>query len=452
MKRSPYSFGNTAATGGPSAIASLDAFIAGLGGAVAFDFKPETNGYSDVGGTTPSLVGGSLKSVKSGLLLAVASSTSFTLVADEAGRNACRMDATGYFSVAGVNLATSRNCSLHIVHRADLRATKFGFGQIGTGSAQFVFGNNDGTCFQNTIGLNPATILGLETTVLSFTSTPSGCSMRQAGASFGTSASTLADDPQTDFDVLGFNSSQYFPGGVWHRAILCSPALSGGNLTTLESLLIAAYPPNTMPLTKTAVVFHGNSLVYGTGTTTRLTDSMPAQTLTLLGSTYDGRNRGLGGQYTTQMTTGAPADVDPYYDAGRVGNVCVGWEIHNDILVAAQTGAQAFANYQAYRTARAAVFGAANVILLDCLPSTAFNGTTEPYRVTANADLAGEYTTATANPRIWKKAGGGVLVQVSAIAALSDPSNVTYYADGIHLTTAGAALVAADVAAAIPLR
>lgn len=197
------------------------------------------------------------------------------------------------------------------------------------------------------------------------------------------------------------------------------------------------------------VVFTGNSLTRGAGASPG--QDYPSQTIALLGASYEGVNLGVDGVPTVSMIPQGPA-ADSHYDSNRPRNVCVFWEIINDILLALNfDGPTLFAHCQVYRDDREVAFGPANVITIDCLPSVLFTQVQEGNRQDCNARLAAEYSFSTSDPIIQRKLDGGLLVQASKVDELQDTGDVTYYVDGTHLSDAGYTLIARKVASAISM-
>jgi len=211
---------------------------------------------------------------------------------------------------------------------------------------------------------------------------------------------------------------------------------------------------NTVQTTTPQIVWDGNSLPAGSGTSS-IAGQLPRQTLALLSGSYQLANVAIGGAYIgnsgNDPLVRAPTGIDLLYNRSKSLNALVFWELHNAILQG-RTAAQVYADEQTYGSGRKTV-GYNPVIHIDCLPSTAFTAGNNTTRATVNASLAADFTGATADPLVWKARSGvtygDYLVQASGIASLSDPTNGTYYADGTHLTNAGYALVAAKIKVAL---
>ena len=85
------------------------------------------------------------------------------------------------------------------------------------------------------------------------------------------------------------------------------------------------------------LLFTGNSL-----TAVPISDYVQ-QTMVLLGNVGDVLNQGVNGQTTTTMNTQASTKVDSCYRATRLKNICIPWEVTNDLYFGAtQTAAVYF--------------------------------------------------------------------------------------------------------------
>jgi lysophospholipase L1-like esterase len=189
------------------------------------------------------------------------------------------------------------------------------------------------------------------------------------------------------------------------------------------------------------VVHHGDSLTVGLNLSD-LTNNYPTQmsTASPFATGWANVNVGVSGQTVIGMISTAPTVVDPVYSASRLENFCAAWGGTNDIVNLGDSAATVFANLQTYINARLAVGW--KVVVLTCIDRTGINETT---RAAYNALITSTY-------------GGGAVpgVAVADVAANANigangaASNLTYFmSDGIHLTTAGYAIVAPVVATAI---
>lgn len=227
-----------------------------------------------------------------------------------------------------------------------------------------------------------------------------------------------------------------------------TPDISGNGhnfeLVNFTSPVTSDFVPNSGRFN---IVFDGNSMTFGTGATG--SGSYPTQTLLNLNSNYSFYNIGVTGQTIDQMS--ADFETDPFYlyDTSMSKNIYVAWEGTNAMRSPAnQTPAQAYASMVTLcNKAKKRGFV---VVVLTTLPSTTAGFNTN--QVAFNNLLKADFTTSIGT-RIYSPNVGVTyadrLVDVAAITNLSDPSNTTYYGDGIHPTNAGYALVGVDAAAGI---
>lgn len=183
---------------------------------------------------------------------------------------------------------------------------------------------------------------------------------------------------------------------------------------------------------RAVVVCDGNSLTQGTGGT-----SYPTQLAALYPSTILVINTGISGQTTQEMSATA-TDVRPFISAA-VPSVVVAWEVRNDLYHnASVTAAQAVANLWTYCQSRRAE--GAKVVAVNVSKCTTPASNLSAQDITdANAAIATDYASYADR-----------LVDVGGIAELQNPADTNYFTDGVHMTTAGYALVANAVLAAIP--
>jgi len=197
--------------------------------------------------------------------------------------------------------------------------------------------------------------------------------------------------------------------------------------------------PEEPDLSRGLVVFDGCSLVQDAGVAPE--DGMPAQVMALLPAGLDMANLGVGGQTTQMMAADAAAEVDPLYDPGRPTSILVCWEGTNDLIlggVPPYDSRQAYDHLAAYCKARQRA--GFRVVICTVLPrgrSAAFYQA----RNQLNAELRVH----------WKSFADG-LADVAAnqtIGADGAETDATYYRDTVHLTAAGYAIVAREVAGAV---
>lgn len=185
-------------------------------------------------------------------------------------------------------------------------------------------------------------------------------------------------------------------------------------------------------------MFDGNSLTNGAGASAG--QSYRDQVLALV-SGWTQFNASGNGFSIAEMNVDAATQVDSQYDAGRAKNVVVFWEGRNQIVYSDDDATAIFNKFKQYGEARKAAGW--KTIVLTTLPS-AFGNEPEYYetrRQAFNAILRER----------WDEVAD-VLVDVaddSRIGLVGCTSDATYYADGVHMTAAGYAIIAARVAVAL---
>jgi lysophospholipase L1-like esterase len=189
------------------------------------------------------------------------------------------------------------------------------------------------------------------------------------------------------------------------------------------------------------VVLDGNSVTGGQGASVTYVTSYPgvlrAALVSLGYQARDTHDRGLGGQTSQQMVDGFSTRVLPFYDPLFARSALVFFEVRNS-SVAGQTAAQIQAQHQAY----AALGRGAGFRVFVC---TAPGSDGEPKGV----GVAGAVNAwIRAN---WQSFANGFvdLEDAPQFTPSGSVLNPTYYSDGVHLTDAGYAVVAALVRTAI---
>lgn len=191
-------------------------------------------------------------------------------------------------------------------------------------------------------------------------------------------------------------------------------------------------------LDRVNLVYEGDSLTVGYPGASDA--SYPAQLGTLLtavGRAYPYSNRAASSETIVDMLASAETDaVDATYDAA-VANIAVLWSGTNDLFHTSDSAATIYANLTTWVQGRQAA--GFRVIVLTPMPSdhVGVPGDYETRRVALNALI-------NAN-----SAGADAVVNLDADSRLTDPADATYFADRLHLTTAGYAVVAALVQPAI---
>jgi len=209
------------------------------------------------------------------------------------------------------------------------------------------------------------------------------------------------------------------------------------------------------------IVFDGNSLVAGTGSTGGKT--LPVQTAKLrpVNGTLTLTNLGIGGQTLRMMNgldTGSSADVDAAWVSGRV-NVLVVWEATNSITVTTRTAAQSLQDLADYIAARQAVHTWDKVVVIGTIPRYQ-TGTSWASVDDINAQLDSFNASLVASPATYgatayvdvRPVGGPFALPDYALATFERTETLPLWATTdtvgwrIHLSDAGYAYVAGLVA------
>jgi lysophospholipase L1-like esterase len=234
---------------------------------------------------------------------------------------------------------------------------------------------------------------------------------------------------QTHTGMLGLiaGGARYWNGQV-AEVLVYNTVLSQANRYVVEDYLFTKYAIGSQrPIGQ--IIFDGNSLTAGTGSTGGL--NYPNQAISLLAADddyYTYSNFGVGGQSITSMIADAATQVDVLYDTAKGRNIVVMWEGTNE---------QSYAKLHQYCVDRKAA--GFKVVMLTILPSM-------------NHGAGFEATRQAINTQIRADSSADAIADVAASALIgdeADASNLTYYTDGTHLTNAGYAVVAAIVKTAI---
>lgn len=220
--------------------------------------------------------------------------------------------------------------------------------------------------------------------------------------------------------------------------IIADSTLTAPQATQIRNYLLAKHAI----VTRKFLICDGNSLTLGTGSTGG-TNGWPVQIIPLLtggSGTWRVLNNGVGGQVTTAMDTQAStggANTTDGYLGFYARTVVVGWEVSNDII-AGTSAATAYSNYTTFWANRLAANAAAKRVAVTCMKRTDMTGPQETARQTVNANILANWPTF-----------ADALIDPTADARLNDPTNLTFFADGIHLTDAGYAIFSGLMATAI---
>lgn len=245
------------------------------------------------------------------------------------------------------------------------------------------------------------------------------------------SSSTNDQTITSDSDLIGtvLTGAQSWGGVVTALALYDTVLTASQNVKVANSI----HYINTGAYAN-QVIFDGNSMTDGS------TSSYPATTVAALTGTWYSRNFGVSGQTTTQMISDGVSQIDPFYDSRVTNNVLVAWETTNELKLGV-SATDAYNNLVAY--CRARKNAGFKVVVPTILPRSE-SGTPEDFntkRATVNTNIRNNYASfATA------------IADVAAntdIGEDGDSENATYYADKVHMTTAGYNIVAGIVATAI---
>lgn len=223
--------------------------------------------------------------------------------------------------------------------------------------------------------------------------------------------------------------------------IVCSSAITGTQRDQLYAYLAAKWnwqAANVRP----QIICTGNSLTAGTGASDAA-HSFPRQ-LAVLMPTWDVVNMGVSGVDTNYLISHDPIDLDaPLYGTSRKQNICVCWEITND-LVNGNHGTTATYNsvVQWCNDRRAAGWKVLVGTAIDRDPTNAASGGNASFatqRLAVNALVVAN----------WATFADG-LVDLAGNANLATNTNETYFdPDHVHLNDTGYGVVASLVQAAV---
>jgi lysophospholipase L1-like esterase len=211
--------------------------------------------------------------------------------------------------------------------------------------------------------------------------------------------------------------------GIWKNRLLTE---------TERDFLYNSGNGNTIPIdAKTRLVFEGDSMTLGTNPAAQV--SYPSQVSDLFVPRPGWFNLGTDGDTMNNILATQGADADWLY-GGTTKNVLCLWIGSNDILTGGRSAADIWADIKTYCAARKVTGWKTIVLTLTPKIYTGWDASHDAIQATLNASILGG------------DASIDVVADVASIAVLANPANATYYQDGLHLTTAGYAAVAALVA------
>lgn len=237
--------------------------------------------------------------------------------------------------------------------------------------------------------------------------------------------------------------SAYTPGfGAncrMYQMIICDRAFTAGERASLKTWMHASRLLSTKPAT--LIVCDGNSITLGFGV--GASDAYPAKLGTSLGNAYAVVNYGVTSQTTANMSSDAATQIDSTLPAYSTSGVLIAWEATNDIYSGADL-ATCQSRWNTYFSARASAgwaSGGSKLVAMTCIARGNF-----PDQPGMSAILNSWNTWLRANYTMYATH----LVDLAADARLSDFNDTTYYqADKCHLTSAGNAVVAGLIEAAL---
>lgn len=287
-------------------------------------------------------------------------------------------------------------------------------------------------------------------------STPTAVTMYVNGTLVQTTTAAVSHTGTTGylFDWSAHNAT--LPLSWCARSLVYSPALSSGDLTTLNSGLVAeAHLNSPWPLSYPLVAFTGDSLTLGVGHgTVSSSQTYPAQTLSLLSNPRGYCLAAQTGKTIDQIATAWGAGIDALYLAtGRTGpQVCSYWAGTNDCELGT-AGSAIFADYKSKLGARKT--RGWKVLCFSIMNNAGFSSGNVTEQGNFNTAIRADFTVATSNAHVFKANTGTTyadyLIDVQSEPNLQTTSNTTYFSDGTHLTSVGYGIVAGDVKTALNL-
>ena len=215
---------------------------------------------------------------------------------------------------------------------------------------------------------------------------------------------------------------------------------TSGSAVTVSDTSTSANLTLTNPAVLYNAVFLGNSLFVNGSPT------IAAATAALLGPTWEFTNSGHSAQTTANIITNYASWGAAFYDGSKSANICVIFEITNDLYFNA-SAATAYNNI--VTLAGMAVATGFKVVVLTALPRGEFGTSTIPGNLGQQQQLH-ESRRNTVNNSIranWRSFCHGI-VDLGDNPLFSPPGNAansTYYLDGVHLNQAGDTVAASEI-------
>lgn len=242
--------------------------------------------------------------------------------------------------------------------------------------------------------------------------------------------------------TIGKLSTGGFPyHGDIAEIIIYNRALSDSEVSQVEQYLIDKWALDTSVISRPQIIFDGDSLTLGTGSTGGL--NYPNQTITQLGGSnyYDLTNIGVGGQLMQTILANGATAVDPLYKYYRSNNYVSLLGGTNDLDSGSSDASTTYGYIVSYSQARRTA--GYKVIVNTILPrgAGAQGIAFEALRQTVNSSIRAN----------WESFADGIsdIGADPIIGTFGANLNATYYTDTTHMTNAGYAILASHVAAAV---
>lgn len=193
--------------------------------------------------------------------------------------------------------------------------------------------------------------------------------------------------------------------------------------------------------TVSGVVFDGDSITAGTGSTNQATDNVAAQFASLTGHTTE--NYGVSGQYVTDMIADYDTQIHPRFNASTMNAIVVQGGIND--LRNSKTAVQLEASVGTYiGKAKTTGFIVAACTLLPVTADLGFSWDTgkEAQRVAYNTWVRAHWS---------DTLNADLLIDYAAMAEMQDPHDTSVYFDTVHPTTLGYSYIADEARKALGL-
>jgi lysophospholipase L1-like esterase len=158
------------------------------------------------------------------------------------------------------------------------------------------------------------------------------------------------------------------------------------------------------------IVAEGNSITHGGAWVSQMMGYLPS---------FEYHNVAEDGAQIPAITTDYATQVLPLHDSQRYENVLVIWMGTNDMHALASTLEPLYVTY-----VDRAIADGWKVVVVAVEPSTQYDTDDEAHRVDLNARLQARYAS--------NHTPGAAFANTLTVPETADPTNVTYYPDGVH--------------------